>query len=1196
MPPTLKVDFHLHSNLSDGYYSPEILAEKLASEDIHFAALTDHNNISGVKAFSEVFSRKGGYAVSGVEISAFYQDVEVHILSYGFDPDNPRIQSVLKNICPFRDVINAIHESGGLAFLAHPLQTYNTINELKHNLRDMKKDGLDGIEALYGAYSPDERNNLVNLADKFGLLVSAGSDFHGTNMSASQSPGAEIDSEHWKNLRKALCIINDKEGNGNAKPLPTRNQNQNRVNIRWFLLHILVPAVLTVTLFLSAIFGFIIPIFEENLLAKKKEMIKELTNSAWSVLAEYDKEYKRGEMSLADAQKNAIERIKYLRYGKEGKDYFWITDMHPNMIMHPYREDLNGHDLSNFKDPAGDKLFVEFVKVVEKKEQGYVGYVWQWKDDPERLEPKESYVRGFKPWGWIIGTGIYIEDVKNEIETITQKIIDISVVISLLIGMLLIYITHQSLIIEHRRSQAEKDLTESHEKYRMLVEASTEGTLMLIGRRCVYANKKMIEIIGYSESELRALDIYDIFPNDNDKNVTFVKSIELFFEGAEIPDNLEAAIKRKSGTFIEALITFTKFEMADKKGCVIVVKDMRRHKEIEEKLGESLIKYKTLTDTINIGVFRAHAADEFSLIEANPSAKLILGIEHESYLSSEKLFDFFTDSNEKERFGNSLLNDGSLKDTLIQIKRKNGLLSTVSISAVLIKDKNDKPLFCDGILEDVTERKKSETLRDSMIYQLQTSLLFLNEKITNNMRSLVCCPFNCSIIKAAEIMNNNKYSAICITSNEGDVIGIVTDQDFKARVILNKKDFNASVFEIMSSPIISISANALVYEAILLMKEKNIRHLIVKDMQGKTIGIVRNSELIRFSQYSSIILMQEIQNSTSVDKIIEARERLPGLAKALINSGVQLRNLAHIISAVSDAVANRMITLAIEEIGAPPVRFAFMAFGSEGREEQTLLTDQDNGIVYEDPDETKSDEVRQYFIKLGEVICGNLDKAGYKFCKGDSMAKNPKWNQPLSVWKRYFTKWIKEPNSQELLKFNIFFDFRSIYGDIKLINEISNHINQILKNEKPFFFHLAKNSLQYKLPLGIFGQIVPAASGGNPNMLNIKDVLLPMVNFARLYALQYNVKETNTIDRLKSLYETQIIRKDFYQDFIHAYEFFMLLRYRKQIADITDSKPLNNHIDLKSLTHNESSVLKEALSNIAVIQKKIAFDYPGAAL
>ena len=186
-------------------------------------------------------------------------------------------------------------------------------------------------------------------------------------------------------------------------------------------MRIFLPTLIVIALFLAMIWGIILPSFEQTLLDRKRELIRELTNSAWSILASYERDEQSGLLTREQAQALAITRIEALRYGPEGKDYFWIQDMQPRMIMHPYRDDLNGQELLNFTDPRGVPIFVEFADLVRRAGEGYIDYVWQWKDDPLRLEPKESYVKGFAPWGWVIGTGIYIDDVNAEIARIEQQ-------------------------------------------------------------------------------------------------------------------------------------------------------------------------------------------------------------------------------------------------------------------------------------------------------------------------------------------------------------------------------------------------------------------------------------------------------------------------------------------------------------------------------------------------------------------------------------------------------------------------------------------------------------------------------------------------------------------------------------------------------------------------------------------------------
>ena len=168
---------------------------------------------------------------------------------------------------------------------------------------------------------------------------------------------------------------------------------------RSFLLRIVVPTILTIVLFVMALFTIIIPTIEYNSLERKREMIRELTNAAWNILAKFEYDEQKGLLTRQEAQQPAIAQVKNLHYGERMKDYFWINDMHPRMIIHPYRSDLDNTDLSDYKDPSGKKLFVEMVDVVRRDGAGYVEYQWQWQDDTTRIVPKISYVKGFHALG-----------------------------------------------------------------------------------------------------------------------------------------------------------------------------------------------------------------------------------------------------------------------------------------------------------------------------------------------------------------------------------------------------------------------------------------------------------------------------------------------------------------------------------------------------------------------------------------------------------------------------------------------------------------------------------------------------------------------------------------------------------------------------------------------------------------------------
>lgn len=225
----------------------------------------------------------------------------------------------------------------------------------------------------------------------------------------------------------------------------------------------IVPSLTAIALFVVALFGVVLPASRDNLMEQKKRMISELTLTAWDILAYYEQQSRHGELSVSQAKELARKQIRSLRYGPEEKDYFWINDLRPYMVMHPYRSDLEGRDISDFADPTGKRIFMEFVAVAGSHGSGYVPYMWQWKDDPERIVTKLSYVKLFEPWGWIIGTGVYTEDVDREIAAISGKLVYISLSILTLIVLVSCYIMNQGFRETRKRQQAEEELREHHD-------------------------------------------------------------------------------------------------------------------------------------------------------------------------------------------------------------------------------------------------------------------------------------------------------------------------------------------------------------------------------------------------------------------------------------------------------------------------------------------------------------------------------------------------------------------------------------------------------------------------------------------------------------------------------------------------------------------------------------------------------------
>jgi signal transduction histidine kinase len=242
-------------------------------------------------------------------------------------------------------------------------------------------------------------------------------------------------------------------------------------------LRVVLPSALCIALFSLAIFVLILPAFEDGLLTRKKEMLRSLTQTVCGLLAGYEERAQAGEFTRTEAQARALRHVRRLRYGDDQKDYFWINDLHPRMIVHPYQPSLDGTDLTDYKDPRGKRLFVEFVDVVRRAGSGYVTYMWQWKDDPTRVVPKLSFVREFEPWGWIVGTGVYLEDVAAEVRSITRKLTLAALVVLGIVALLSSYVVWHSYQAECQRRRAEQERVELQEQLHQAQKMEAVGQL-----------------------------------------------------------------------------------------------------------------------------------------------------------------------------------------------------------------------------------------------------------------------------------------------------------------------------------------------------------------------------------------------------------------------------------------------------------------------------------------------------------------------------------------------------------------------------------------------------------------------------------------------------------------------------------------------------------------------------------------------
>ena len=1229
MSATTRVDFHCHSIHSDGTLTPAEVARQLASDDVAFAALADHDTIAGLDAFRQAVARRSIGFLSGVEITTWHGGAETHLLAYGFDPGHPDLQATLLSIRQFQapaaqsvagsirgratparngppleppnsaasggrldigDAIDLIHRAGGKAFLAHPLTTVPDRERLRALLEDLKSKGLDGVEAFYGRYTETDCRDLAALARELGLLVSGGSDAHERRAGGGKTFGVEMPTELWKQFRDAVSPAGAPQASASPSPPPARL----RMRRRHFLFHVVFPTFLAVSLFAVAMFAVFLPFVEDSLLERKREMIRELTNSAWSILAGYEHDAQAGLLTREEARTMAVARIETLRYGSAGKDYFWLQDMQPRMIMHPYRKDLNGQDVSRFVDARGNRIFVEFADMVREQGEGYVDYVWQWMDDPTRLEPKESFVKGFEPWGWIIGTGLYIEDVMLEIQRFKRGLLLTALGISVVVVFLLLYVLKQSLTLEHERRDAEEGLRESTARYQSLVEATTEGTLLVLSNRCRYGNRMMLEMLGCSAAELELLDLEDILPRVPE-NETAWEQIARLLEGQEPAGGFDGMLRRRDGIFVDCALGLSSIPFAAQGGLILLAKPAGAGAQSPHAVlaDNRTPQGRDMSEDLPVGLFRAMATARGTVIAASPSAARLLR-PPEPTGAELALSDVFPDAASYEEFLAQLQREGAAERRL-HLSAGDLSTRTLSIRAVPVGEERGRPRFLDGVVADVTVEERRAAEREALIQRLQGSMLFLHEPVSQARHSAMFCPLDMPVREVARRMTAESAAGALIRSEAGEVMGIFTDSDLRRRVVAAGADLDLPIYRFMSSPLLIVPEQAEIGEALVAMEERGVHHVVIADDTGKVTGVVRGQELLQFPSYGPLVLAGEVGRAATVEGVVEAVGRTPGLAKALLDSGAQPDRVARMITSVCDAATERFITLAQAELGPAPAPYAFLALGSQGRQEQVLSSDQDNAIVY--ADEAADDpEAARYFQQLGSRVCGWLHQAGYPFCRGEVMAQNPRWCRPLADWKGYFTKWIRTGGAQQALEFSIFFDFRPVSGASELASDLRTHVHQELEAHPAFLLHLAHNALQYKPPLRLFGRILMGASAPeHPGLLNIKEAVAPLTGFARLYALRHGLEHTHTLERLEALTHAGVLTPTSHGATVSAYEHLVRLRLRHQVASADTGLPPDNLINHRKLGQLESALLNQAFAQIGAVQSRINHDFFGSA-
>ncbi|MDT0648384.1 DUF294 nucleotidyltransferase-like domain-containing protein [Zunongwangia sp. F260] len=460
------------------------------------------------------------------------------------------------------------------------------------------------------------------------------------------------------------------------------------------------------------------------------------------------------------------------------------------------------------------------------------------------------------------------------------------------------------------------------------------------------------------------------------------------------------------------------------------------------------------------------------------------------------------------------------------------------------------------------------------------------------VKRIVTVPPETTIRTAATLMSNKKVGSILITENELPT-GIVTDMDFRTMVATGRLSIDTPVSEIMTSPVICYSRSITIAQAQLTMMKHNINHIcITRDgtPNTKVKGIVSEHDIIVSQANNPSVLMKAINRASSTKKLKKVRNKIMQLLKGYLDHNIPLTHISKIIFELNDATIKRIINRCIEKMETPPpVKFAWLSLGSQGRKEQLLHTDQDNALVFEDVPEEKLEETKEYFLKLSKKVTKRLSIIGYEFCPADMMARNPQYCLSLQEWKEQFSDWIVEPGSDEILLCSIFFDYDISYGDVSLSNGLADHIYQEISSYKKFLTLLAASALRNPTPLGFFRQFLVEHDGENKDFFDIKKrAITPLTDAGRVLSLSHQVKNmSNTAERFEKLAQLEPGNKELY--LACSYSSKALLKFRTKQGLL--HKDSGRFINLQDLSKEDKIKLKRCFKSIKDVQELIKFRF-----
>ncbi|MEX1662915.1 DUF294 nucleotidyltransferase-like domain-containing protein [Thioclava sp. 15-R06ZXC-3] len=449
-------------------------------------------------------------------------------------------------------------------------------------------------------------------------------------------------------------------------------------------------------------------------------------------------------------------------------------------------------------------------------------------------------------------------------------------------------------------------------------------------------------------------------------------------------------------------------------------------------------------------------------------------------------------------------------------------------------------------------------------------------------RDPIACAPETTVTKAAQMMRDQHVSSLGVTGPEGALKGIITVRDLSNKVLAEGRAPDTPVSAVMTPDPVTLTPEGLGTDLLHIMLEHRVGHLPITD-HGRFVGMVTQTDLTRFQAVSSAVLIRDVAAASNVAEMALVTAQIPQLLVQLVGGHNAHEVVTRLITDIADAVTRRLLALAEAELGAPPVPYLWLACGSQGRQEQTGVSDQDNCLFLDDA-VTEADMV--YFRALAKIVSDGLDACGYVYCPGDMMATNPRWCQPVRVWRSYFDGWISKANPEAQMLASVMFDLRAIGGNgASLFTELQAETLTRASKNSIFVAHMIANSLKHAPPLGLLRGFATIRSGEYRNHIDMKhNGVVPVTDLARIYALQARLSVVNTRARLAEAEAAGVLSHSGARDLIEAYDLIASMRLENQAHLVRSGRKPDNYLAPSDLSDFERSHLRDAFVVVRTMQ------------